>query len=300
MMIDVTVANVDLDLTTLYTHMNPLTAGADLLWHSKDRLVFQTAGGDRFVMTGTDLHWGDTGLDGGAVATLTFRSNGVDLIRFANLQTTGTLLWAAMRADQSGADPAALTDLLVHHCWTYHGSTGVDYFPEISLAPFGTLNLTGNDKIFLNGGDDVFFTGAAQDTVLGGSGHDTIAGGSGNDVLLGGSGNDRLSGDEQDDRLEGGAGADTLNGGAGDDVLTGGRMADVLTGGSGADVFDFADGSGRDVISDYMPGLDHLRITGAAAITITDQGADVAVQFGSNTILLLGVAADQLTGADFL
>ena len=62
MMIDVTVANVDLDLITSYTHMNPLTAGADLLWHSKDRLVFQAVSGDRFVVTGTDLHWGTTGL----------------------------------------------------------------------------------------------------------------------------------------------------------------------------------------------------------------------------------------------
>ena len=69
---------------------------------------------------------------------------------------------------------------------------------------------------------------------------------------------------------------------------------------AGADVFDFADGSGRDVISDYLPDLDHLRITSVAAVTIIDLGADVSVQFGSNTILLPGVAADQVTGADFL
>ena len=291
MMIDVTVADVDLDLIALYTHMNPLTAGAAMIWQSKTRVVFETVSGDRFVVTGSDLQWRAGGLEGGAVTALTFRSQGVDLIRFANLQTTGDLLWAAMRAEQTGADPAALTHLLVRHCWTYHGSTGVDYFPQSTVAPFGMLDPTGNDMIYLNAGDDVFFTGAARDTVMGGAGDDRIAGGSENDLLYGGSGADRLLGGSQDDWLEGGRGADVLMGGSGNDLLVGG---------AGADLFVFYPGAGTDVIRDYTPGLDHLQIAAGVAVVIADRGADTLIEFGVGSVLLQGVMAGQLSAADFL
>ena len=98
--------------------MPPLIAGADLTWHSASRLTFTTATHDRYVITGTDLHWGKAGLDAGSIDALTFRDHDAGQITFANLQTTGSLLWAALQAGRDGTGPTALTNLLVRHCWT--------------------------------------------------------------------------------------------------------------------------------------------------------------------------------------
>ena len=130
--------------------------------------------------------------------------------------------------------------------------------------------------------------------------NDQISGGADDDLLQGGAGDDSLSGDSEDDRLNGGAGFDSLAGGDGNDVLCGGTAPDRLRGGAGADVFVFADGSGQDVIVDFQGGMDHLQITTTLPITILDHGANSSVQFGLNSILLLGVAADQLSLADIL
>lgn len=300
MMIDVTVANTDLDLVALYTHMNPLLAGAALTGQSATELVFTTAAQDRFVISGTGLVWGDAGVLGGAVDAVSFASHGVTQVSFANLQTTGDALWAAMLAEQDGSDPAALTKLLVHHCWTYHGSQGVDYFPETTLAPFGLLNPTGNDKVWLNGGDDVFFTGSAKDTVLGGAGNDQIAGGSENDLLSGGIGADSLFGGNEDDRLLGGSGNDALFGSDGADTLTGGRSDDLLRGGDGADLFVFSDRSGDDVIRDFAPGEDHLQFAVGLAVVMEDVAHGCLLQFGHATVMLQGVTAAELTGDTFI
>ncbi len=299
MMIDVTVADVDLNLAQLYTRMNPLVAGAQMLWHAGDRLVFGT-GPDRFVITGTDLTWRDGALQGGAVEALTFRSHGVDLIRFAALQTTGAVLWSALLAEQAGTDPAALTHLLVRHCWTYHGSTGVDYFPETTLPPFGALDPTGNDKVYLNAGDDTFFAGGAQDTVFGAAGDDLVRGGTDDDLLIGGAGGDSLEGGSGGDRLYGGRGGDVLTGGSGDDFLSGGPGDDRMRGGFGADVFAFDRASGQDVVADYRVGVDHLQIMPGLPVEIVDLAGGARVQFGLSSVLLVGISADQVSPADFL
>jgi Ca2+-binding RTX toxin-like protein len=71
--------------------------------------------------------------------------------------------------------------------------------------------------------------------------------------------------------------ADTITGGARADVITGGAGADTLTGGAGADTFVFATGdtgitlATADVITDFVVGVDKLRL-GAAA---TDQNTTI-------------------------
>lgn len=172
----------------------------------------------------------------GDVESLTFRKGAQDLVTFAVLQTTGDVLWAAFEAEMSGRDPDAVIDLLARHYWTYHGSALGDLFPEADTGTFGILDLPGNDRIHLNGGDDVFFTGSAVDTLLGGTSNDLLSGGTENDKLIGGAGNDQLQGGDDDDRLIGGGGVDDLAGGDGADVLVGGLGNDRIAGGNDDDL----------------------------------------------------------------
>jgi len=123
--------------------------------------------------------------------------------------------------------------------------------------------------------------------------------------LFGEQGKDLLVGDDT-----GLIGNDTLVGGPGGDVIIGGRGSDFLEGDSGADAFVFAPGSDEDVIRDFVAktsshdslnvvdyhftGLNDPRLH----ITQTDAGTHVA--FGDHDgVLLIGVAASDLTAADF-
>src|SRR3546814_6626058 len=54
------------------------------------------------------------------------------------------------------------------------------------------------------------------------------------------------------DQLHGDAGSDQLYGGAGDDQLSGGTGDDLLSGEYGDDNYFFAQGDGKDVISDTL------------------------------------------------
>lgn len=298
MMIEITVAD-DYDgiIAELYTRMNPLVAQAELLWHSSTRAVFETATHERYVIIGTGLEWssanegGSPSLLGGAIESMTWRKGAKDLVTFADLQTTGKVLWAAFEDEMSGRDPQAVTSLLAKHCWTYRGGAGNDIFPEAAVAGFGVPDLTGTDRIWLNGGDDVFFTGSANDTIFGGEGNDQLRGGDDDDDLIGGAGFDSLFG---------GDGTDVLSGNSGSDLLSGGLGHDTLTGGAQGDVFVFRRGAGVDVITDFQDGVDWLQIEGVRRIEVVAQGADTEIHYGRNIVLLLGISADDITGADFL
>jgi serralysin len=98
----------------------------------------------------------------------------------------------------------------------------------------------------------------------------------------------------------GGAGADTLIGNDVANRLTGGKGADTLTGAGGADTFVFHSGDGRDVITDFHVGVDHIETSGYAGYTLSQVGADTLVTFSSaDTILLKSVQASTVTAASF-
>lgn len=111
-------------------------------------------------------------------------------------------------------------------------------------------------------------------------------------ILFGNSGNNDLYGLAGDDRLEGRGGDDRLVGGAGDDTLAGGE---------GHDRFVFGKGSGDDVVLDFKAGgkEDRIEIDNYTSYKKKQVGADTLITFGDESVLLKGVAAGDLTSADF-
>ena len=183
----------------------------------------------------------------------------------------------------------------------------------------------GNDNLSGGVGNDLLDGGDRHDRLYGGEGDDTLLGGAGGDILDGGDGNDSLSGGEDNDRLWGSAGNDTMQGddgndrlfgGIGEDVLYGGAGNDTLIGGAGSDVFIFANGHGRDTISDFdasdsFEKIDLSAITGLSSIAdydalfgtgaVTSTGGGVMIDTGGgNSILLAGVNIALLDNSDFI
>ncbi|MDO6584026.1 calcium-binding protein [Salipiger sp. 1_MG-2023] len=176
----------------------------------------------------------------------------------------------------------------------------------------------GPDIVLLGNGADLFEDnaqggGAGADQVYGGAGNDTLLGGGGNDRLQGNIGDDLIEGGDGVDTLAGGAGADTLLGGSGNDALLGGDWhdrliggagGDLLTGGGGADVFVFDLDSGRDRLTDFTPGTDKLEFDfdPDSFDGLTFQAIDdgLRLNWGSGSVLLMGLTFDQILGSDLL
>ncbi len=161
--------------------------------------------------------------------------------------------------------------------------------------------LGGDDLLTGAGGADSLFGGSGDDMLKGGGGLDSLLGNGGDDTLIGGGRSDFLKGGGGADLIKGGGGADTLNGNGRDDTLDGGRGDDVLKGGGGADVFAFS--GGQDIVLDFAVGVDRIDASGfegIADLAIVDVAEGAAVSAGAKTLVLEGVAADALTGDQFI
>ncbi|WP_289846643.1 Hint domain-containing protein [Pacificibacter marinus] len=162
---------------------------------------------------------------------------------------------------------------------TVYGGDGNDTW----LA--GTTD-SGNDKVYLEGGDDTAEVGflyeasPVTEVLDGGDGEDTVAFDSAlvdeydigitlNDTgvatnigfntevsnfenVRGNSGENAITGNNVDNKLWGLGGEDTLSGGGGNDLIDGGDDDDTLTGGSGDDTFVWSGADrGNDIITDF-------------------------------------------------
>lgn len=168
--------------------------------------------------------------------------------------------------------------------------------------------LGGDEENALNGGggQDTLKGRDGEDDLSGGDGGDLLHGGNGDDTLAGGGGSDTISGGQGDDNVKGGRGNDDLNGGSGDDTLSGADGQDVLKGGKGNDVFAFssvshsADGSDRDVITDFSTGQDlidlsliaNFKFVGSNAFSGTQPEVRATVNGSGDTILRIDADGD--------
>jgi Ca2+-binding RTX toxin-like protein len=92
---------------------------------------------------------------------------------------------------------------------------------------------------------------------------------------------------------------DTIKGGPGDDWIVGGTGNDTLTGNGGKDSFVFSPGSGQDIITDFVAGLDRLVLQGTTQGTLQASwateggltGIKVGYGTGGDTVFLPGVGS---------
>nr|WP_246623519.1 Ig-like domain-containing protein [Sphingomonas colocasiae] len=128
----------------------------------------------------------------------------------------------------------------------------------------------------------------------------------GKQVVGGGRTGGILTGTADEDTLYGFSGAQSLNGMGGDDTLIGGAGNDTLTGGAGKDVFVIGFQDGHDVITDYTPGQDVIRLAAGmdilgtvAADTNNDQIVDLRINLEQGgSVTLLGISdLNQITFA---
>ncbi|MDJ0820358.1 MAG: calcium-binding protein [Paracoccaceae bacterium] len=198
--------------------------------------------------------------------------------------------------------------------WIHGGAMG-----DTVLGGDGNDTINGGagpDRIEMGAGNDLFQgyyqnDALGRDTIFGGDGNDTVQasagddvahGDVGNDSLFGGLGNDSLIGGNGRDTLEGWGGRDTLEGGAHQDRLEGGNGNDLLTGGSGADTFVFNSASGRDVITDFTPGVDQLELDVAERtfqdLTVYNAPRGVRLEWEGGSLLLEGLSASDIGASD--
>ncbi|MET4128793.1 calcium-binding protein [Roseovarius sp. MBR-6] len=169
----------------------------------------------------------------------------------------------------------------------------------------------GNDMLGGGPGHDLMFGGPDADELWSSDGNDTLWGAAGNDTLMGGAGNDTLGGGGGDDRLDGGEGRDTLWGGPGQDRLVGGAGDDQIAGGAGSDTFVFADGHGRDTITDFDPfdPLERIDLRAVGALgsladvmaAATEIGSDLVIDTGGGGVIVLrNLVTSDLDASDFI
>jgi Ca2+-binding RTX toxin-like protein len=237
------------DWTVVLSH--PVASSAFSLTRAELRL-FGTAGGDDGTRWFTDA-WAGLAAADPARQTIGHAADGAGTLNFAAVRgdVMLDLRDGAGALDGVGFDLASAFDRVI-------GGAGAD-----SLSGARTADrLAGDD------GADTLAGRAGNDRLDGGDGDDWLHGGAGDDTLTGGGARDRLRGQAGQDVLTGGEGDDWLHGGNGDDTLIGGAGRDVLTGGAGADVFVLAAadlGTGRDRITDFIPGEDRIDLTGLAS-----------------------------------
>jgi Ca2+-binding RTX toxin-like protein len=122
--------------------------------------------------------------------------------------------------------------------------------------------------------------------------------------VKGGSSADTLKAQATGDWLFGLDGNDHLIGGKGNDVLVGGAGNDLMESGGGVDMFLFSGAFGQDRVLGYQAN-DKLVFLGVQGVTPSDDyrahatavGHDTVLTFGADSVTLVGVGLDSLSGS---
>ncbi len=168
----------------------------------------------------------------------------------------------------------------------------------------------GDDSFYVDTPDDLTFEAAngGIDTVyatINGAGYYLYA--NVENLVLGGNTPFGV-GNELNNRITGSDASNWLLGGAGDDVLDGRGGNDVLFGEAGADIFVFAQGTGADVIGDFVAGTDRIDLSAfgftsfaqVEAVLGENGGTSFLTLGDGDMIVLNGVARASLSAGDFI
>ena len=236
-----------------------------LIGNSGNNRLTGMAGNDQ--LDGGD---GDDILDGGAGVDTLVGGLGNDTYVIDNLQDTLVELAGA------GTDTVQINGSV---------DLNVGAFTEIEhivLSGTGAFNATGDN------GDNSLTGNSAANILTGNGGNDTLNGGAGNDQLIGGLG---------DDLLNGGTGADSMTGGLGNDTYVIDNLGDTITelAGQGTDQVQ----ANRTIDLEAVPftEIEHVVLTGSAAINATGDSGDNSLTGNSGAnILNGGLGDDTLAG----
>ncbi|MEM7663445.1 MAG: calcium-binding protein [Pseudomonadota bacterium] len=264
--------------------------------------LFGEGGDDTLVSDGID-----TILDGG---------EGTDTVDFSNIEGSGINI----DLDTNTPQPGPATQIGAAEL--FDGDNAIDNNPFDVIDVENVIGTDQNDRIFGNNEINVLDGGAGDDTFHSFGGADFVNGGEGTDtVLFSAGGAVVVDLDDNGDAVASvgdtltsienitgsAAGDDTISGNASANVLNGNGGNDTLTGEGGADTFVDADGSGADTVTDFAIAEDLIDVsshglTAAEALALAvDNGGDALIDFGGgDTLTLTGVAAGDLTEANFV
>ena len=162
----------------------------------------------------------------------------------------------------------------------------------------GSVTVTGGNGggVFHGGtaGDNLLIGGLAATTLFGAGNNDLLIGESDTrDKLVAGRGNETLIGmGSGDTTLVGGSGADSMQGGFGRNTFIAGSGGGTMTGGVAGNLYEFLDdrSHGAFVVTDFVQGLDRIRLAGADGREVNrilahqiDAGGNVTLTFDDHT-----------------
>lgn len=171
----------------------------------------------------------------------------------------------------------------------------------------------GPDRYILDNKQDYVFEGADQgydqltvsfSMTLGNDNHIEA-------IYLSGKRNFNLHGNDDGNALIGNSGNNSLLGDAGNDWLRGGRGTDLLTGGEGADVFEFTAHNDKEIVTDFLDGVDTLQLDiGGSNLDIStvqdllahhthQNGTNLVISGDGTTMIIRNFDKSDLTIADF-
>ena len=188
-------------------------------------------------------------------------------------------LYGVNRATRAGDDT-----------YGFNGTAGGAYDFVVNTDPLLCIwDGAGNDTLDLSGfgGRQVIDLGDGRFSSVGGFTNNlSIALGAMIENAVGGKGADAMTGNALANKLSGGRGADTIAGGGGNDYLTGNK---------GADDFVFAQGGGKDKISDFH-AVDFVTLSSALWGGAVKTAAEVITEFAkmSHGHVVLDFGADEL------
>lgn len=182
---------------------------------------------------------------------------------------------------------AGWTTSRVYETEDFVDDTGTTILPVDNIVG-GSIYVSDSDAYNGNLGDDTFVvtSGTRNATINTMGGYDTVNAYAGDQLLVAGSARDELI------RINNQA---SISGSGDVATVYGGRGQDTLIGSSGADFFLYTEGDGNDILQNFDPENDRIRITHADIKSSSISGNDVILNVGDGSIRINNARGNAIT-----